>query len=191
MAWLTPTRRIVRWSPLLVAFALALATLATTRIVGRPLRDFELMVSLTMIVIGALCGLHDHGRDFVHAMPVPASRRLVHRLLLIVPVTALAVAGVRSMASAWFTVTPPAPGPGALVAFGAVGVALFALLTRRIGPRAAECTVLVMVTWLVGATVAEQLELGLGVGMWWRWPGAVAMVAALVAIVAVNRGVEA
>jgi len=192
MAWLTPTRRIVRWSPLLVAFALALATLALARVVGRPLRGVELTVSLTMIVIGGLCGLHDNGRDFVHAMPIPASRRLAHRLLLIVPATALAVAGVRWVASAWFAVMPPAPEAGALIAFGAVGVALCAVWTRRIGARAADAAVSAMVGWLVVAVSADRLDLPLGVAMpWWRWPFAVASLAGAVAVVATTCGVDA
>ena len=192
MAWLTPTRRIVRWSPLLVAFGLALSTLALARIVGRPLRGGEMMISLTMIVIGGLCGLHDRGRDFVHAVPVPASRRLAHRLLLIVPATALAVTGVQWVAAAWFTVTPQAPEAGALIAFGAVGVALCAVWTRRIGARAADAAVSAMVGWLVVAVSADRLDLPLGVAMpWWRWPFAVASLAGAVAVVATSCGVDA
>ena len=52
MAWLTPTRRVVRWSPLLVAFGLAVGTLAMLRLTDRPLRGLELTIASTTVARG-------------------------------------------------------------------------------------------------------------------------------------------
>jgi hypothetical protein len=192
MDWLTPTRRVVRWSPLGLAAGLAIGALAALRIADRPPRTVELTLSSVMVVIGALCGLHEPARDFVHALPVPASRRLLQRLAMIVPASALALAVVRWMSSAWFEALPPSPGWAALTGFGTVGLALWAVLTRRIGTRATDAAVTAMVVWLVVAVSADGLDAPLGLVMpWWRWPLAVASIAGVVAVIAVGRGVEA
>jgi hypothetical protein len=192
MDWLTPTGRLVPWSPMLVTCALALATLVLLDLADRPLTELELTVSLVTVVIGALAGLDDPARDFVHAMPVSAARRLAHRLLVIVPGLALAVVLVRVTAEQLFARLPPAPGSAALVAFGSVGVALCAVLTRRLGARAVETAVSVMLVWLVIAVCSEQLHAPSALAIpWWRWPVAVTSVGAVVTTLATRRGVEA
>jgi hypothetical protein len=192
MDWLTPTRRAVRWSPMFAALALATVTLVVVRLTLRPVRSDLLVVSLVMVVIGALCGLHDPGRDFVHAMPVSAGRRLAHRLVVIVPTLASALIVLRWLATRMFAVLPPAPGWSALAAFGAVGVAACAVMTRRLGTRAVDAVVSGMLGWLGVAISTEQLDVPLGVVMpWWRWPVAIASVAVFVTVVATTRGVEA
>jgi hypothetical protein len=192
MDWLTPTRRVVRWSPFLLAVLVALGTITAHRLADRPLRSVELLMTSAMLVIGALCALNDPARDFVHALPVPASRRLVHRLLVIVPALALALVAVRWLASVSFATLPPAPGWEALTAFGTVGVALCAVLTRQLGARAADAAVSVMVGWLVVAVSSDGLHVPFGVAMpWWRWPLPVAAIAGVVAVVAATSGVEA
>jgi hypothetical protein len=192
MDWLTPTLRLVRWVPLVVACALALMTIVLVRALEQPLRTTELTVCLAMIVIGALCGLHDPAREFVHAVPVPASRRLTHRLLLIVPALALTVMLVRLATEVLFTVLPPLPGWTALTAFGAVGVALCTALARRIGARAVDAAVSGMVGWLAVAIAADPLGLSPASAMpWWRWPEAVMSLAALGTVIGSTRGVEA
>jgi hypothetical protein len=66
------------------------------------------------------------------------------------------------------------------------------VLTRRIGARAADAAVSVMVGWLVVAVSADGLHVPFGVAIpWWRWPLAVAAVAGVVAAVAATSGVEA
>ena len=95
MDWLTPTRRAVRWSPMVVAGALAAATLVIMRVADRPLRADVFVVALAMVVLGAVCGLHDPAREFVHAMPVSAARRLTQRLVVLVPVVVVGSAGDR------------------------------------------------------------------------------------------------
>ena len=192
MDWLTPTRRVVRWSPLLAAFGLAIATLAVLRLADRPLRGLELTVASTSVVIGALCGLQDPGRDFVHAMPIPASRRLAHRLVLLIPALGLALLVVRRTAAAWFAAMPEGPGLAALVAFAAVGVAVCAVLTRRLGPRAVDAAVSAMIASLAIAVLSERLGVPLAVAMpWWRWPAAVTSIAVAATVLATTRGVEA
>jgi len=192
MDWLTPTRRAVRWSPMFAALALATATLVVVRLTDQPVRSDLLVVSLVMLVIGALCGLHDPGRDFVHAMPVSAGRRLGHRLVVLVPMLAVALIVLRWMATTMFAALPSAPGWSALAAFGAVGVAACAVVTRRLGTRAVDAVVTGMLVWLGVAMSTEQLDLPVGVVMpWWRWPVAITSVAVLVTVVATTRGVEA
>ena len=192
MDWLTPTRRAVRWSPMFAALALATVTLVVVRLSARPVRSDVLVVSLVMVVIGALCGLHDPGRDFVHAMPVSAGRRLAHRLGVIVPTLASALIVLRWLATTMFAVLPPAPGWSALAAFGAVGVAACAVVTRRLGTRAVDAVVSGMLGWLGLAISTEHLDMPLGVVMpWWRWPVGMASVAVFVTVVATTRGVEA
>jgi hypothetical protein len=192
MDWLAPTRRAVRWSPMFAALALATVTLVVVRLTVRPVRSDVLVVSLVMVVIGALCGLHDPGRDFVHAMPVSAGRRLAHRLGVIVPTLAAALIVLRWLATTMFDVLPPAPGWSALAAFGAVGVAACAVVTRRLGTRAVDVVVSGMLGWVGVAISTEQLDVPLGVVMpWWRWPVGIAAVGVFVTVVATTRGVEA
>ncbi len=192
MDWLTPTRRAVKWSPMFAALALATATLVVVRLTDQPVRSDLFVVSLVTLVIGALCGLHDPGRDLVHAMPVSAGRRLVHRLVVLVPMLAAALIVLRWLATRMFVVLPPAPGWSALAAFGAVGVAACAVVTRRLGTRAVDAVVSGMLVWLAVAMSADQLDVPLGVVMpWWRWPVAITSVAVFVTVVATTRGVEA
>jgi hypothetical protein len=192
MDWLTPTRRAVKWSPMFAALALATVTLVVVRLTDRPVRSDLFVVSLVTLVIGALCGLHDPGRDFVHAMPVSAGRRLVHRLVVLVPMLAAALIVLQWLATRMFVVLPPAPGWSALAAFGAVGVAACAVVTRRLGTRAVDAVVSGMLVWLAVAMSADQLDVPLGVVMpWWRWPVAITSVAVFVTVIATTRGVEA
>ena len=192
MDWLTPTRRVARWSPLIVASALAAGTLVLIRVVEWPLQTPVLLVSLAMLVIAALCALHDPARDFVHPLPVSAGRRLTHRLTVVVPALACALLVVRWLANALFAVVPPAPGWQALAAFGTVGVAASAVLTRRLGTRAVDAVVSGMLVWLVVAVSADRFDAPIDLVMpWWRWPVAVGFAAALVTVVATTSGVEA
>ncbi len=192
MDWLTPTRRAVRWAPLAVMTAASTATLALLRLADRPLRGQLLLCLPAMIVLGALCGLHDPGRDFVQAMPLSAARRLAHRLTVLVPVGVISLLAVRQLAGHLFTVLPPSPGWRAFGAFGAAGVATTTVLVRRIGPRAAEVAVSVMLAWLAFGVVLVELDVPLGLALpWWRWPALVGGVAVVVTWLATARGVEA
>ena len=195
MDWLSPTRAVVRWSPLLAASALAAATLVLIRVLDRPMPSQTLIVAPAMMVVGAVCGLHDPGRDFVHALPVSAAQRLAHRLIVLVPPLVLALFVVRWLAASLFATLPPSPGWKALAAFGAAGVATCATLARRLGTRAADAAVSAMLVWLVCAVSRGLLDLGVdldGVLMpWWRWPLLVTSIAAFVTVVATTRGVEA
>jgi hypothetical protein len=192
MDWLTPTRRVVRWSPLIVVSALASGTLVLVRVIDWQLQAPVLLVLLAMLVIGALCGLRDPARDFVHPLPVSAGRRLTQRLIVVVPALACALLLVRWLANALFAVVPPAPGWQALAAFGTVGVAACAVLTRRLGTRAVDAVVSGMVVWLVAALSADRLDAPIDLVMpWSRWPVALLFVGALITVVATTCGVEA
>ena len=57
MDWLTPTRRVVCWSPLMLASALASGTLILIRLLDVPLQSPVVLVSLAMLVIGGLTSL--------------------------------------------------------------------------------------------------------------------------------------
>ena len=176
----------------MVAFALASGTLVVVRVVDLPLQSPVLLVSLATLVIGALCALRDPARDFVHPLPVSAGRRLTHRVIVVVPALACASLLVRWLATALFGNVPPAPGWQALAAFGAVGVAACAVLTRRLGTRAVDAVVSGMLVWLVAALSADRFDAPVDLVMpWWRWPVAVACTAALVTMVATTRGVDA
>lgn len=192
MDWLTPTRRVVRWSPLMVVAALASGTLVLVRVVDWPLQSPVLLAFLAMLVIGALCGLHDPAREFVHPLPVSAGRRLTQRLVVVVPALACALLLMRSLANALFAVVPPAPGWLALAAFGTVGVAACAVLTRRLGTRAVDGVVSGMVVWLAAALSADRIDAPIDlVAPWSRWPVAFVFVGALITVVATTCGVEA
>jgi hypothetical protein len=182
----------VRWTPAIVSVALAVATLVVIRLAERPLRSDAQIIVLTMVVIGGLCGLADPGRDFVHAQPVSAAKRLAHRLAVIVPPIALAILVVQWMKGVLFADAAPGPGWGALAAFGAAGVALCATLTRRIGARAGDAAVAAMLAWLAAGLMLGKLEAPLGLALpWLRWPALVLIVATVATVVATTRGAEA
>ena len=191
-AWLTPTRRAVRWTPAFVSVAIATATLVVIRLADRPLRSDAQIIVLTMVVIGGLCGLADPGRDYVHALPVSAARRLAHRLAVLVPPIALAIVIVRWMADAMFSEVAPGPGSLAMAAFGAAGVALCATLTRRVGPRAGDAAVAAMLAWLAAGLMLGKLDAPLGLALpWLRWPVLVLVIATVATVVSTTRGAEA
>ena len=192
MDWLTPTRRAIRWAPLATLTAASAATFGIMRLADRPLRTDVLLCVTAMVVLGALCGLHDPGRDFVHAMPRSAAQRLVHRLIMLVPALTIAVLGVRLLAESLFTTLPPSPGWSAVGAFGATGVALSAVLARRIGPRAVDAAVSAMLAWLAIGVALAGLDAPFGLALpWWRWPVFVGGVAVGVTCLATTRGAEA
>ena len=88
LEWWSPTRRAVRWTPLLVATALAGVALVVVRLQSRLLVEPAQVIALATIVIGAVSGLHDPARNFVQAAPVSAAHRLVHRMVMLVPLAA-------------------------------------------------------------------------------------------------------
>jgi hypothetical protein len=192
MDWLTPTRRAIPWSPTIVAVALAGLTLVAIRLAEQPLRFDLFVVALVMVVLGAVCGLHDPAREFVHAMPVSAARRLAQRLVVLVPVVVVGVLAIERLTTTLFADLPQQPGWRALAAYGAAGVAACAVLTRRLGSRAVEAAASAMLVWLAFGLFAAQLDIPLGVAMpWFRWPLAIASGAAVVTVLATSRGVEA
>ena len=192
MDWLTPTRRAIRWAPLTVMTSASAATLTLVRLADRPLQGNLLVCVTAMVVLGALCGLHDPGRDFVQAMPRSAAQRLAHRLAVLVPTSAIALLAVRLIAERWFTLLPPSPGWLALTAFGAAGVATTTVLVRRIGSRGADVAVSVMLAWLAFGVLLLELDVPLGLALpWWRWPALVGGLAVVVTWIATTRGVEA
>jgi len=186
------TGRAIHWAPLTSAAGLALATLAIVRLGDQPVRSDVLLVVSTMIVIGGLCGLHDPARELVHALPVAASRRLIHRLVLLVPAVTFGVIAVRFVTDRLFVDPPPAPGLSALLAFGAVGVAVCTTLTRRIGTRATDAATTVMLTWLAAGLLLEQVDAPFAIAMpWWRWPVLVLLAGVVATAAATTWGPEA
>jgi hypothetical protein len=192
MDWLTPTLRATRCAPAIAAAGLGLLVLGTLRLFEQPLPDGLHVAVLVMIVLGGLTGLHDPGRNLVHALPVPASRRLLHRLVLLAPLVALGLAAVCWSLGRLFPVSGPAPGWAALAALGATGVGLCAMLTRRIGPRAADVALSVMLGWIVAGFTLSGAELPRWLAMpWWSAPAVVGLSAAAVAIAATTSGTRA
>ena len=192
MDWLTPTRRAVRWSPTIVAVSSTGVTLVLIRLAERPLRSEVFVVALAMVVLGAVGGLHDPAREFVHAMPVSAARRLAQRLVVLVPVVVVGLLAIEWLAATLFTAVPQEPGWRALTAYGAAGVAACATLTRRLGSLAVEAAVTAMLVWLAFGLWLSQLDAPMGAAMpWLRWPLAIASSAFVVTVLATSRGVEA
>ena len=192
MDWLNPTRRAVPWSPAIVAVSLTGATLVLTRLADRPLPSDVFAVALAVVVLGAVCGLRDPAREFVHAMPVSAARRLAQRLVMIVPVIVLGLMAIEWLARTLFTDMPQAPSWRALAAFGAVGVAACATLTRRLGSRAVEAAASAMLGWLAFGLWLGKLDVPAGAAEpWLRWPLAIGSSALVVTVLATSRGVEA
>jgi hypothetical protein len=192
MDWLTPTRRLVRCSLTFAAAAFALAVLAVVRIVDQGLPIGLYVAALAMVVISGLAGLHDPGRNLLHALPVSAARRLLHRLVVIVPVVVLGLLAVRRLASELFPRAEPSPGWAALAALGTVGVAVCTALTRRMQARAADVTVSAMLGWVVAGITMSSRDAPLGLAMpWWRWPALVLLTATVFTVVSTTRGTEA
>ncbi len=192
MDWWRPTGRAIRWSPVVFATCLALATLVVVRVRGDRLDELAQIIITTTIVIGAVSGLHDPGRDVVHPLPVSTLRRLGQRLVMLIPVVVLAVSTVRLVAGLMFASVAPAPGGVALAALGAVGVAATVALTRRVGTRANDLVVFGLLAWVVGGISLGQAETPTWVSTTWsRWPVLMVVAATLFAVVAATRGAEA
>ena len=192
MDWLTPTRRATRCAPAIAAAGLGLLVVGMLRLFGQQLSDGLHVAVLVMVVLGGLAGLHDPGRNLLHALPVPASRRLLHRLALLAPLVVLGLAAVRWSVGRLFPASGPAPGWAALAALGAVGVGLCAVLTRRIGTRAADATLSAMLGWVVAGMTLSRAELPSWLPMpWWSSPALIGVPAAAVAVAATTSGTRA
>jgi hypothetical protein len=190
MDWWTPTCRIVRWSPLACACVAALLTLALMRARSDVIADAAVVVLLpALVVVGGVAGLHDPARALLQPMPVSTLRRLGHRLTMLVPCTALALAGLSITTDALFAVVLPGPGPNALAAFGAVGVAASTALTRWCGGRGNDLAVLTLLVWVIGGVVATGIDGPRWLASsWWHAPALVGVPAVIVAIVSAHAG---
>ena len=195
MDWLTPTRRAVRWSPMLVAVGAGGCDVGA----GSRRRSTDAVRH-----VDRRAG-DDGGRRGVRAArPGPRFRARHARLgrdagwrigwSCSSRRSSLGLLAVRWLAATLFATLPPAPGWKALAAFGAAGVAACATLTRRLGPRAVDAAV-VGDARLAGRAACGSGQLDVAARRcampWWRWPVAIASVAVLVTVVATTRGVEA
>ena len=193
MDWLPPTRRVVRWSPLMVVAALASGTLVLVprrrlAIAGSPSR----IVFLAMLVIGALCGLHDPAREFVHPLPV------VGRSSPDCSAWSWSCRRSRCVAAREFVGERVVRG-------GAAGSRMAGLggvrnrrrrCVRSPDPPARHArvdgVVSGMVVWLVAALSADRIDAPIDlVAPWSRWPVAFVFVGARITVVATTCGVEA
>lgn len=193
MDWWTPTRRIVRWSPLVGAWAAALLTLALMRARSEAIVDAAVVVLLpALVIIGAVAGLHDPARALLQPMPVSTLRRMGHRLTMLVPCAVLALASLSITADMLFSLVLPGPGAGALAALGAVGVAASAALTRWCGAGGNDLAVLGLLVWVIGGVVAAGIDGPRWLASpWWQAPALVGIPAVIAAIVAANAGAAA
>ena len=192
MDWLTPTRRAARCSPTIAVAGLGLLVLSAVRLFEQPLPAGLYAALLAMVVISGVAGLHDPGRNLVHAVPVSASRRLLHRLAVIIPLVLLGLAAVRWSSAQLFPATGPAPGWAALAALGAVGVAVCTILTRRLQARAADVTLSAMLVWIVAGFTMSRADIPRWLAMpWWSAPVLIGVPALAVAVVASASGTRA
>ena len=86
LAWATPTRRAMRWRPLLaVATANAMVVLAFAAADAPPTSKHVVLLFAAMIVAGATLALDDPAHSLIAAAPVGFARRLAHRMAWLVP----------------------------------------------------------------------------------------------------------
>ena len=191
-AWLRPTWRATRWQPLLTVTASGLVVVVLCRAVNEvpPAPVVGLVVCL--IVVAGLAGLHDPGRDLVHAVATPAWSRLIHRLALLGPGTVFAVAAFDLVTQALFGSPNVGPDAPQLVALGALGVAAIATLTRHVGAAATDLAAGTLGAWIAGGHVLGGAGLPDGLLQpWAQWPVVIGIAGVAVAAVATTSGVEA
>jgi hypothetical protein len=188
--WLRPTLRIVRWSPLLACLVSGAVLLTIVGLDGDRLAEPAQVLASTITVIAGVAALHDPGRELVHAVPVSALHRLSQRLFVVAPGVAVVLAMLSGLSARLFPVQVPGPVP--LAALGAVGVALVATLSRRIGRRAADVATCVLTAAVLGGVVLVAAGVSRAVAMpWWGASLPLLIGAVVVALVAGTRGVAA
>jgi hypothetical protein len=116
------TARAISWTALSGAVVLLLAVGTVVVLSGAPM-DPLLALAAATVAAGALAGLHDPAAALLAAVPTSAGRRRAHRLALLVPVAAVAWAGLLAAArldDGWSAGWPVGP----LVALLMTGIAV-------------------------------------------------------------------
>lgn len=175
-AWLRPTIRLTPWWPLL-------ATTCTGVLIGRllALGDGSPAAPAAALVTGALAAtvaatLDDRCHALLAAVPTGPARRLLHRLVVVVPA---ATVGWSLSAHS----TAPAPGVAAWAALAAAAVAAGACAGRRRPELAAAAGGAVAVGWPVLPLIAPS-ALGPVTASWSEHPVGVLALALAVTVAA-------
>lgn len=187
MDWFAPTVRLVRWSSLLAPIVVA-AILS----VGLGLAGSDVPMPIVLFVAAAVAAaapasLDDPAHDLVVALPVGRRRRIVHRLVVVVPaiVATWALAGpvLFRGRGGWIDTLAPL---GALVALG-VSAATIAARTRQDTAAAIGVAVPLIIVMPHSFLVPER-RVGQLTDLWLDHPWPTIGVASLVAAVASGDG---
>jgi hypothetical protein len=187
IAWVTPTRRVIRWRPLLCAPVWLLVVGALLR--NGNVADIRTPVwcALGVLSAAALLAFDDPAHALLAAVPTTVRRRHARRLALVGSCLAVcwgfvAVGGERTF-DAW-----PSSAGVRLLALFATGMAAMVMCERRRPDVAATVGAVVPLVWAVGGQAIPASGIVRSVAdLWLVHPWAVVVVASSLAFVAADR----
>jgi hypothetical protein len=146
--WVAPTRRAVPWTPLAAA-TVSLVVVACVARVGTARAPLELLNLACGAFVAAIAfALDDTAHALVQPLPVSARSRLAHRMVLLLPVSAIAGGFLLIVGRLVFdevpSQRPPFAAPAALLG---AAIAMRVWWSRRRPDHAAEAGAAVAIGW--------------------------------------------
>lgn len=190
-AWARPTWRSLDWRPLvLVTGAELVAVLALGMATVTVPAPALAILAAALVLAAAVLALEDEARALLAALPTSGARRLVHRLVLVVPstVAVLVLLGAAEAIADVVDAGPPgAAGAPSVAALGLSGLAVRGGLIRR-SRRAGTIAAAVPGAWVLWGSIAGGPEIVVAAAnAWSRQPGIVALIAVLVVVATAER----
>ena len=187
IAWVTPTRRAIRWRPLLCAplWLLVVGALLWSGDVA----DVRAPVwcALGVLAATALLAFDDPAHALLAAMPTSARRRHGRRVVLVGTCLAVVWCAVAVVGGRVFD-TWPASAAISLAALFTTGLAAMVICERRRPDVAATVGAIVPVVWAVGSQAVPVSGIVRPIAeLWLEHPWPVVVTASALAFVAADR----
>jgi hypothetical protein len=161
-AWATPTRRAMRWRPVLATTSgIGTVVLAMWAAGAPPAAEQPVMIAVAVLIAAAALGLDDPAHALVAAAPVGFGRRLAHRLAWLGPIALGCLLGIGWVVA----LLDVAPVSGQILApaaaLASLAVVTHVLVTRRRPDVAASAAAVVPAVWVtLGVSTSRDIPGG-------------------------------
>ena len=188
-AWASPTRRAMRWRPVLATtLGIGTAVLAMWAAGAPPAAEPPEMIAVTVLIAAAALALDDPAHALVAAAPVGFARRLAHRLAWLGPVTLGCLLAIGWVAARSDVAPVSSRMLAHAAALGSLAVVTHVLVTRRRPDVAASAAAVAPAVWVtLGVSTSRDAWGGTLAHLWLDRPWAVVGCAAAVVVTAVRR----
>jgi len=149
-AWVTPTRRAMRWRPFLAAAAGVLAVVVALGAADAPAAAEPLVLVLVAMLVGsAALALDDPAHSLVAAAPVGFTRRLAHRVAWLGPALIGCACAIGWVGLQFDAIPNTADALAWCVALGSIALATHVLVARTRPELAAAAAAATPAAWVV------------------------------------------